>query len=104
MTMRMKSKYYFGKTKETFYDDVVLPGCVKYEERKALLAKYGTERPPAYYEERDTLYNSIKASGHPPTIITMKLRHGDLVVMHGSHMQKYYEVSQRTSIYFPIPS
>ena len=29
----------------------------------------------------------------PPDLVKMKLRHGDIVIMHGAEMQKYFEVS-----------
>ncbi|KAJ5908332.1 Oxoglutarate/iron-dependent dioxygenase [Penicillium taxi] len=94
MEIRMKGKYYHGKTKSKLLsDDVVLEGCRFEEERRELKGRVlaGETTQAEYDSERSIL---LKArAGEAPSFIKMDLCHGDFVVMHGENLQKYYEHS-----------
>lgn len=101
MLIRMKAKYYSGKTKGGKYDPTatVLPGCKGYQERIQLNALYGKLPEKAFEEAKMAAYKKIGKIGNPPTLLTMLLNHGDMVVMHGADMQKYYEVRYLSPLY-----
>jgi alkylated DNA repair dioxygenase AlkB len=95
MSIRMKYKYYNGlsKTKTLLKDDPVLVGCRMEAERRSLKSQL------AKGEIDQTTYDSLRRKvlqkgkcGEAPIEIKMELNHGDLVVMHGENLQKYYEV------------
>jgi hypothetical protein len=95
MSIRMKYKYYNGlsKTKTLLKDDPVLVGCRMEAERRSLKSQL------ANGEIDQTTYDSLRRKalqkgkcGEAPIGIKMELNHGDLVVMHGENLQKYYEV------------
>lgn len=92
----MKDKYYNGCTasKKLVADDPILPGCAKYEEKKALEQEFksGQIDQAEYAKRRAALVTSTKRRECPPMCV-MELNHGDLVVMHGALLQKYFEVS-----------
>ena len=111
MTLRMKSRYYTGLTGGGTYSpsDPVLPGCRLEGKRKKLNSLYGQISSEAFDAEVEKMYkeakNEVKKgarkgvedgdendSGINPTLLSMMLEHGDIVVMHGAEMQKYYEV------------
>ncbi|KAH2927129.1 hypothetical protein KXW15_001781 [Aspergillus fumigatus] len=94
MSIRMKYKYYNGlsKTKTLLKDDPVLVGCRMEAERRSLKGQL------ANGEIDRTTYDSLRRKtlqkgkcGEAPIEIKMELNHGDLVVMHGENLQKYYE-------------
>ena len=95
MCLRMKATHYWGISKSGIYDPraPVLPGCYKEHERRALNAKYGRISATAFEKEKKAIYGE-----HPrrrlatPNLLTIYLHHGDMVIMHGAEMQKYYEV------------
>lgn len=93
MMIRMKAAYYSGKTKAGKYDPLapVLPGCKGYEERLQLNALYGKVAREEFEAAKARMYEKIGRIGNPPILLTMQLNHGDMVVMHGEAMQKYYE-------------
>lgn len=100
----MKSKYYHGhggigvraKAKEyrLLRDDPVLQNCKHEDERRTLKQQYeaGEITQAQYDDARTQLFQKDKKHGKPPILIDMHLKHGDLVVMHGGELQKYYEV------------
>ncbi|KAK2809772.1 hypothetical protein FQN49_008589 [Arthroderma sp. PD_2] len=97
MLIRMKDEYYNGfrkRDKEKVYlqHDPVIPGCVNEEARAELAQKFATGEITAeeYLAARQTLPTSRREA---PPVCTMALNHGDLVVMHGPNLQKYYEHS-----------
>ena len=96
MYLRMKDRYFTGLTRGNNYhpDEPVLPGSALEEERKALNAKHGTVSDAEFEKLRVATYKGFKKVSHCPPLLTMKLQHGDMVVMHGAEMQKYYEVSR----------
>jgi hypothetical protein len=100
MTIRMKEKYYNAK-KIRFNpynpDAPVIKGCQLYEERLELnaLHKSGCSDEVLRAQE-EVLRTKAQKCGRisAPPILSMRLHHGDMVVMHGGDMQKYFEVSQ----------
>lgn len=97
MKIRLKDEYFLGhrkRAKKPIEDDSVLPGCYKPEERKALKERYQQEKLTAenYDKQRMELANDCPQK-ESKDLITMDLHHGDLVVMHGTSLQKYYEHS-----------
>ncbi|GFF64652.1 hypothetical protein IFM60648_01339 [Aspergillus lentulus] len=94
MSIRMKYKYYNGlsKAKTLLKDDPVLAGCRMEAERRSLKSQLANS------EIDQITYNSLRRKalqkgkcGEAPVEIKMELNHGDLVVMHGENLQKYYE-------------
>ena len=97
MTLRMKSRYYSGCTASQKYcpSDPVLPGCLLEEARRKLNSLYGQISEEGFESRTDEMYkaaNLKRVSKPSPVLLTMALEHGDIVIMHGGEMQKYYEV------------
>jgi len=109
MSLRLKDKHYRGVSKSGEYtDEPPVPGCQHYEARrrahKELDGLSGAERKTKKKELVDRLqlgkkHADVKDSQrkHAPDAISFKLCHGDIVVMHGEGVQKYYEVSTISS-------
>ncbi|KAJ5794631.1 hypothetical protein N7457_001230 [Penicillium paradoxum] len=102
MYVRMKYKYFNGSTRRAepkqlgnlLQDDPVLKGCMFEDERRVLKMQFdaGEISQHQYDQSRRDLSKGHKGKEAPP-IIKMDLHHGDLVVMHGENLQKYYEHS-----------
>lgn len=95
MMIRMKYKYYngFSRAKKVLDDDPVLCGCQLEELRRELKGKLTSgEITKTEYERQmqETCKKRRGSEAHP--FIKMELHHGDLVVMHGEKLQKYFEV------------
>ena len=98
MKWRMKWKYYTGFMDNTCnkYDPSipVLPGCNDPTERLRLKQLASTMSPEDLNKEARRILRGKKRNGaHSPVVLTMLLCHGDMIIMHGSDMQKYYEHS-----------
>ena len=101
MLIRMKDEYYNGfrkrdgKDKIYLQHDPVLPGCANEEARAELARKFNAKEITAeqYLAARQALPTSRREA---PPMCTMALNHGDLAVMHGPDLQKYYEVNHLT--------
>jgi hypothetical protein len=101
MLIRMKYKYFNGSTRKAdtksigtlLQDDPVLKDCMFEDERKSLKKELhdGDISQDEYDASRRALSKGRKGKEAPATI-KMELHHGDLVVMHGEKLQKYYEV------------
>lgn len=96
MYIRMKYKYYqgFSKAKKLLDDDPVLEGC-KFEDQRRTLKEQlmtGEITKETYDILRGNVLFKHGRNGEAPPKIKMELNHGDLVVMHGENLQKYYEV------------
>ena len=95
----MKKTHYHGLSKSGVYgtNNLAMPGCRFYEERLKLNQCSGQMDES---EWRDKLVQYIAAVGsklgNAPIALDMALHHGDMVVMHGAKIQKYYEVSRTT--------
>ncbi|KAI5293817.1 hypothetical protein KEM52_005169 [Ascosphaera acerosa] len=94
MTIRMKKKYWkpLSKDKFDYGKEVIIPGCGLYEQRLHLREQRDAGQISAeqYEDHRAQLLRTIKGSECPP-VIRMELSHGDMVVMHGSRLQMFYE-------------
>jgi hypothetical protein len=97
----MKYKYFNGSTRKAdikaigtlLQDDPVLKGCIFEDERKALKQKLHDGEISQYeYDSSRRALSRGRKGKEAPTTIKMELHHGDLVVMHGEKLQKYYEV------------
>lgn len=92
----MKYKYYhgFSKARKLLDDDPVLQGCRFENERRTLKEQFKTGKitKDAYDTLRRTVLLKHSRNGEASPVIKMALNHGDLVVMHGENLQKYYEV------------
>jgi len=96
MTFKMKDRYYKGLTKTGRYNpmEFVPPGAALYNERRALNQLYGT-MPNAQFDilRRQMYANNPAALKSNPVLVTAHLLHGDIIIMNGAAMQKYYVVS-----------
>ncbi|MCJ1400048.1 hypothetical protein MMC11_003251 [Xylographa trunciseda] len=95
MSLRMKSRYFTGLTKNGNYDQTepVLPGSCLEAERKALNRKWGRVPEAKFSEMQKALYSNKqrRVPRNGPVLLTLHLAHGDVVIMHGKDMQKYFE-------------
>lgn len=108
MFVRMKYKYFNGCTRRAepkqlgnlLQDDPVLKDCMFEGERRALKEDFdaGEISQDEYDDSRRALSMGRKGKEAPVTI-KMELHHGDLVVMHGENLQKYYEVCGCSPLY-----
>ncbi len=93
MTFRMKKVHYTGCNRGGLYRESVrpVPGCRLYKQRLE------------YYEAGDSMTSKQRAAQNrkfekeknqnAPAAITLTLKHGDILIMHGAPIQTYYEVS-----------
>ncbi|KAH8712265.1 hypothetical protein GQ44DRAFT_829984 [Phaeosphaeriaceae sp. PMI808] len=97
MRIRMKCRYYRGCSATGIYDDSrPLPGCESYTARIALQPVLGglkVSNPAVYRARLKELPRELKLTrvGNAKDVLKMELGHGDIVVMHGAELQKYYE-------------
>lgn len=99
MFIRMKEKYFSAKRFKHQYNNPnteVVPGCQLYKERLRLKHAYASndviEIRRAFTAYEKSFMEATK-SKHARPCLSMVLRHGDIVVMHGREIQKYFEVS-----------
>jgi hypothetical protein len=100
MRLRMKARHYNGTSKEGIYNDALpIPGCKKYAERLATVSRLAQLKAGGKGESyREHLRTTSKklgltSSGQAKDAITLAINHGDIVIMHGADIQKYYEHS-----------
>lgn len=101
MSWRMKKTPYWGISKGGVLrlDEQPVEGCQHYEERKKLFLK-GDEMPASERKALEQKVLDSQSQRNAPVALTLTLRHGDIMVMHGADIQKYYEVSgRRTSVH-----
>ncbi|KAH7409811.1 hypothetical protein DE146DRAFT_604110 [Phaeosphaeria sp. MPI-PUGE-AT-0046c] len=97
MRIRMKARPFHGCSSAQVYDaSRPLPGCESYEQRLALhpeLEALKASDPKAYRARLKQIPKELKLrhSGNAKDVLKMELGHGDVVVMHGAEVQKYYE-------------
>jgi hypothetical protein len=97
MRIRMKARHYHGVSNAGVYDDAPpLPGCQQYDARLALhpsLQALKRTDSKAYTARRKQIPKDLKlrSSGQAKDVLNMQLGHGDVVVMHGAELQRYYE-------------
>ncbi|GME45323.1 Oxoglutarate/iron-dependent oxygenase [Neofusicoccum parvum] len=97
MRIRLKAKHNHGVSKSsTYVNRPPIPGCLKYEERKAAheqLEALKQEDEEAYKARLKSLPSELglQSKGHSKDVLNMHLGHGDIVIMHGAKIQEYYE-------------
>ncbi|KAE8836366.1 hypothetical protein PTNB73_04328 [Pyrenophora teres f. teres] len=99
MRIRMKARHYHGISSNTgSYDDTPpIPGCQKYEDRLALqpelnaLKQLVSAKPYNARRKQIPKELGLNSRGQAKDVLTMHLGHGDIVIMHGAEVQKYYE-------------
>ena len=106
MTFRMKSKYYLPKdlTPNKYNPELpVQKGSQAWQLREAVNEHFKAGRMAEYEAAKQDLFNflnkdSEKKKKHAPTCLTLELRHGDMVVMHGAEIQKVWEVRDMSAL------
>jgi hypothetical protein len=97
MTFRMRKIYYDALKTMTEYDPKapVLPGSPFEKERKELQKKFETLPRPEFDKLAKAFMKEYRSSQKrdPPPVVTLKVLHGDIVVIHGKQLQQCYEVS-----------
>lgn len=95
-TLRLKSRYHHGLTKTGNYDQnaPIFAGCFLEKERRELQAvKPQISREE--FEKRITALYKKQGGRTPragPVLLDIEMRHGDVVLMKGGEMQRYFEV------------
>ena len=100
MTFRMKAKYFLpkGLTRENYNPELpVLKGSQAWQLREAANAYFHAGRVVEYEDAKEELFAFLnrdveRKKKHAPTSLTLELRHGDMVVMHGAEIQRVWEV------------
>jgi hypothetical protein len=110
MKIRLKDQYFRGcrlRANIPLPDDAVLAGCDKFSERKKLKEQHerGELTSSEYTKSRMELAKTVTRR-EADSLITLDLHHGDMVVMHGALLQKYYEhsVSSEGKLRFALTS
>ena len=99
MRLRMKARHHNGVSSSGIYNDTPpLPGSIAYDSRLAMQPTLTTLKatdPSAYRAKLKSLPKTLglKGGGSARDAITLALAHGDIVIMHGAGLQKYYEHS-----------
>lgn len=124
MNFRIKARYYLANkslnTPETYNPELpVIPGSQAWKQRIKANDYYKAGRGKEYEAAKKELFtflnkDSEKRKKNAPVCLSLELRHGDMVVMHGAKIQEIYEVchpslplpslSPFPSLPFPIPS
>ena len=97
MYFRMKRTHYTGLSRSGIFKGDVPPliGCRHYNERLELY-QGGDSVTPQRRQEIMSLLRQSKNNNAPPDI-TITLKHGDMLIMHGADIQRCYEVSRNGS-------
>lgn len=100
MRIRLKQKHHLGVSAAGVYTDTPpLLGSNAYTEHRALvlqLSDLKSRASPSEYRKRLKQIPKelgLKTSGNAKDVLVMKVSHGDVVLMHGEALQKYYEHS-----------
>ena len=112
MKIRMKSKYYSVKSLSYgTYDPTaeVIPGMQGWEERLELNRLYGhvsgelfTSAKKKFFKDADA--GKFGKGSISPVFVTLRLKHGNITVMNGRKMQKYFEVGPSSCMSTAIES
>lgn len=102
MALRMKNKYYSAHrlmNLKTTYDPMrpVIPGMQGWEDRMRLNELFGKVNQKEFDKAKERFFQNIRSgkygkSGTPSPVIKLKLKHGDITVMDGKSLQKYFVV------------
>lgn len=99
----MKRKYYSGfqSGRKPLQVDPVLSGCRDEEKRRAWKKQFeaGEITAAEYDEIRSSNLKPLRPTQNAPVVIIMNVRHGDMVIMHGADLQKYYEVCEPSPLF-----
>lgn len=99
MRIRMKARHHNGVSNAGVYDaQYPLPGCTEYQKRVDIypeLQKLEAQDRKAYTQRLKEIpkQRGLKSGGQAREAITMTVGHGDIVIMHGAQLQKFYEHS-----------
>ncbi|KAK5138738.1 hypothetical protein LTR04_004244 [Oleoguttula sp. CCFEE 6159] len=99
MSIRLKHNHYLGVTTgENPVDEPPMPGCIEYQERRKAYDEMQTIEDK---KERRSKLEALSAKlglkskpvgrQHAPDALKLHLGHGDIVIMHGEDVQKFYE-------------
>ncbi|TKA69811.1 hypothetical protein B0A49_05860 [Cryomyces minteri] len=99
MSIRLKHNHYLGVTTgENPVDEPPMPGCIEYQERRKAYDEMQTIEDK---KERRSKLEALSAKlglkskpvgrQHAPDALKLHLGHGDIVIMHGEDIQKFYE-------------
>lgn len=99
MKLRMKDKWYSAKAlKINTYDPTaeVIPGMQGWEDRLELNSLYGQVSEKKFNIAKKRFFKNVEEqkygkSSRSPAFVTLKLKHGDITVMDGRNLQKYFE-------------
>lgn len=98
MRIRLKAKHHLGVSASGIYTDAPpLPGSNAYASRlrhvDSLRELKATESPAAYRARLKALPKELhlKTTGNAKDALKLVLGHGDVVLMHGAEVQRYYE-------------
>ncbi len=100
MDFKIKSKYWIAKglTPSTYDPNRwIVPGSQAWKLRLATNAHYQAGRMTEYEAAKKELFkflnkDSEKKRKNGPIVLTLEIKHGDIVVMHGERIQEIYEV------------
>ena len=102
MNFKMKEKKWpaIGLTCKNYDPEAkVIPGSQAWKERVAVDKLYEAGETEQYERAKEELVKSLNGQKKKPgpIILSLELRHGDMVVMHGEGIQRIYEV------FVPLP-
>ncbi|KAJ4332066.1 hypothetical protein N0V87_008687, partial [Didymella glomerata] len=96
--IRLKQKHHLGVSNAGIYTDTPpLPGCLQYDARHRLVSELSDLKArvsPSEYRKRLKQIPKelgLKASGNAKDVLTMRVAHGDVVLMHGEALQSLKE-------------
>lgn len=100
MSFKMKTKHWLAKglTSETYNPELrIIPGSQAWKQRTKANDLYKAGRMAEYEAAKNELFNFLnevkeKRKKNAPVVLSLELRHGDMVVMHGDKIQEIYEV------------
>ncbi|KAI9804405.1 MAG: hypothetical protein M1825_001304 [Sarcosagium campestre] len=98
MLLRMKKRPHSGGTGKIWeLSRKPLPGCLEYEKRLALYEQSPTISSADVTKREDDLQAELTKNPRflrcPPNVLSLRIKHGDIVIMHGADLQKSYEHS-----------
>ena len=99
MQFRMKAKHWQpkGLTPETYNPELpVLPGSQAWKQRTKANDLYKAGRVAEYEAAKEEIFTE-KRKKNASVVLSLELRHGDMVVMHGDKIQEIYEVTPSLS-------
>ncbi|KAH6644241.1 hypothetical protein C7974DRAFT_419759 [Boeremia exigua] len=97
MRIRLKSKHHLGVSSAGVYTDAPpLPGCVAHAARAALGPELAALRAGPGKQYRARLKQiptelGLKAGGSARNALVLRVAHGDVVLMQGEEVQRFYE-------------